>query len=282
LRELSFYLNIKEFYLHFIHIFNLYKSYDKIFGLESQKLIAIFLEIIDEFMKYQNSYYEFLEYLSQIDLSAKIKEDNSHGVNLLTMHGAKGLQAKIVILALENSRPKSDFFHFDSDRIIFNKTPSEDLKDYFTNLKNIQKGEELRLLYVALTRAKNHLAIFSLNQKSTSNIYNLIRDNSLKIPHITQINDNLLLDSQKANLNSRHSDELKENNQKDIIKILDLPNLDKFHNKELTNLEYFNNNINIFYGNIYHELIYILAKYHDFSLVINILKITISIITSLI
>ena len=94
-------------------------------------------------------------------------------VKISTIHGAKGLEYDCVILPNLNRRVKPDekpLIILDGDNLISiknNNQKTENLFDYNWKKERIRiKNEQIRLLYVAITRAKKecHL-IFSINEE---------------------------------------------------------------------------------------------------------------------
>ena len=154
-----------------------------------QKIMARFgeevIDPIEEFISlahdYQtqatNSLQSFLHWLrlSEIEIKRDLSQKDTGEVRIMTVHGAKGLQAPVVILADTTSKPtwKESFLWPASSPSTFLWSP---LKSYDTpvtlNLKNqlriLQDQEYRRLLYVAVTRAEDHLYIcgYHNNQRS--------------------------------------------------------------------------------------------------------------------
>ncbi len=102
-------------------------------------------------------------------------------VNMMTIHAAKGLEFPIVILANANNRGHyGDSYHINSEFGISFKYPVLNKKNIpeLTSLHNfilaarVQNfsdiAEEKRILYVAMTRAKEHLVISSTIKKGKS------------------------------------------------------------------------------------------------------------------
>ena len=98
--------------------------------------------------------------------------DNENSVTIQTIHKSKGLEYPVVILYNASKTfsylRENDSINFNSDIglgmdyfDVANRTKAYGLVKYAINLKNLDKGykEELRLLYVAMTRAKNKLII---------------------------------------------------------------------------------------------------------------------------
>lgn len=101
-------------------------------------------------------------------LSGEVKRDQgqSNGlVRIMTVHGAKGLQAPIVFLADTMSHPdgKKQFMAWDDQHLpcyLASKSEADFLsKALKQTLQRKQQEEERRLLYVALTRAEDQLFI---------------------------------------------------------------------------------------------------------------------------
>lgn len=154
------------------------------------------LNVLEEFLQ-KLSYiennanlYEFIEIVeSNISKGSDFASaDDEDSVSIMTVHKSKGLEFPVVIL-FESSKRFSytrdvDLVNFNQeigfgvdyfDRL--NRTKSSSLTKYAIKLLNSQKGykEELRLLYVALTRAKNKLIITG---SYTDNIKEKLTQNS--------------------------------------------------------------------------------------------------------
>lgn len=103
------------------------------------------------------------------DKGSVSRTDASNCVRLMTIHSAKGLEFPIVILANLNKRDKSDF-KIIPDRlnkrleIAFNskahgKFQTAGFEEAIETEREAQTAEKMRLLYVAMTRARDHLVI---------------------------------------------------------------------------------------------------------------------------
>ena len=103
---------------------------------------------------------------------AAIKEQAEKSVKIMTIHSSKGLQYPVVFLCGTNGNaaaaPKSLIFDYDkkigagislcdyNKKFVFNTLSRQILTD---SRRDRDKGEELRLLYVAMTRAEEKLII---------------------------------------------------------------------------------------------------------------------------
>jgi ATP-dependent exoDNAse (exonuclease V) beta subunit len=108
----------------------------------------------------------------QIEIEATVAEETDDVVRIMTIHGAKGLEYPIVALANLAERNKNDaqpvpheqrnFLHFrigakSAGRHGHFKTPGYD--DAWEQEKQHVEAERLRLLYVAATRAREHVIV---------------------------------------------------------------------------------------------------------------------------
>ena len=131
----------------------------------SSKSLAGFLDTIRPHMgKYER--------FADLDV-LKDDEDSSAGVQILTIHRAKGLEFPVVVVADTGNRGKppgsaAPFYYADEIGLTFNIARGADGKgrkgNYFYTLgkdeqKQKEEAETKRLLYVALTRARHHLMI---------------------------------------------------------------------------------------------------------------------------
>ena len=196
---------IDEFFLYVIEKYQLRSKYEILYGSQAAELINLFLEISadfidkisdkiisnsqlidnnlqktkleDDIITYDNpNYLSFLEYILRCNIMVKNQITNEAGsVKVMSVHGSKGLQAPIVILTVDNSNSnKKDVFNFDyNKKLIFfnNSAKPKTLDDYFQESKDLKSQEELRLLYVALTRAQDELHIFSVKNNKKNNLW---------------------------------------------------------------------------------------------------------------
>ena len=125
------------------------------------------------------------ERLPDLDI---LKDDEREGVQILTVHRAKGLEFPVVVFANSGNKGRADdagdpFYFSDEYGITFKVAGQKKRVNYFyergreeQNQKD--EAETKRLIYVALTRAKHHLVISGShnrnNKKSQSVPLNMV------------------------------------------------------------------------------------------------------------
>lgn len=261
-------LNIEEFYLYIIELYNLRTKYCEIYGKQADRLIKLFLQIIQNFEQHSSNYLEFLEYLLRSNITVQNEiTDNIDSVKILSVHASKGLQSPIVILATETygkNSLKKDFLNFDyqNDLIFANfiTTPIE-YKEYFNNFSTSKSAEELRLLYVALTRAKDELHIFSLkNHNSDADWYSIIKNASTNITEFKTQNDYIIYETNSNKTLTPIQDE-EYNQEPQLFSIDNIAHTKQQVHTATNHVTVNNKTIDI--GKIYHELFYFLSQQTD-------------------
>ncbi|MDI9313617.1 MAG: UvrD-helicase domain-containing protein [Hydrotalea sp.] len=104
------------------------------------------------------------------EIKKETASDQNAGVRIITCHGAKGLESPIVFLPdyiPDRSKPDMALMRADSQPPLFLSADEKKQHDGWQKQKERARAEEWRLLYVALTRAKNLLVIsgFGKNQE---------------------------------------------------------------------------------------------------------------------
>ena len=135
-------------------------------GTETEEALDEFLNLCLLFEENNiPSLQNFIRWLKQDDIEIKrdLDQSNLNAVRIMTVHASKGLQANIVFLPDTTSAPNK------TSKIIWvnglpiclpNKEDQCDISQPFINAElNKEKREYHRLLYVALTRAKDRLYI---------------------------------------------------------------------------------------------------------------------------
>ena len=113
-------------------------------------------------------------------------------IKLSTIHGSKGLESKAIILIdvvnninQDTKFEKGGLIKLDKNNVVvlLSDYRNSVVKNYVENNKELQKQEEMRLLYVAITRAKNHITIITSKINNTDNYssFGKILNNSCKL-----------------------------------------------------------------------------------------------------
>ncbi len=126
--------------------------------------------------------YDFVEELtvlanSTADENEATIQQGVNAVNIMTVHSSKGLEFPIVVVYQTNKRsPNKETMQVNNDIGISFPLPDEEQGTIFTPLQFVaakrkdiaEEAEAKRLLYVALTRAKDHLIISGLVKRTKS------------------------------------------------------------------------------------------------------------------
>ena len=166
---------------------------------EILKELANNLKIIDEnvvkLIEVSSKFNNIVDFSYEIDkLDANIENSQSTGLQILTIFKSKGLEFHTVILLDRIKRKNSDksslLFEYDGVDLknIFYKIKGYENfnKNYEYALekeKSLSIEDELNILYVALTRAKNNMIIF---KKEKSSVFELLNMSVCKIGEITK------------------------------------------------------------------------------------------------
>ncbi len=174
---------LTEFYFDLIELKGYREKFIKKFGIEVNDILDSFLDIVEEFEKTNISSLQlFIHFFSNSETEAQRDlSQNNEKIRIMTIHGAKGLQAPIVILTDTTSLPHNDdsIIWLNDDEVIWTgKTKYYSEKISETRLENSTQeyAEYLRLLYVALTRAEEKIIITGSSKTpevSTRTWYNI-------------------------------------------------------------------------------------------------------------
>lgn len=157
--------NSETFFQYVVDVLGLRQALTSSCGSDSNDAIDEFLYACQDFFSQNNnSLQNFIFWIESSDSSIKRDASSSEKVKIMTVHGAKGLQAPIVILCDTTSLPtNNEHFIWDKDDNCLSVKNSTDAPDYYIDLKKIKQqkvyAEYLRLLYVGMTRAEDHLII---------------------------------------------------------------------------------------------------------------------------
>lgn len=151
--------------------------------------IAIDIDVIDDnvvkLIELCSSYKNIVDFVYEIDkLDASMQNSEQLGLQILTIFKSKGLEFHTVLLLdrikQKNIDRSSLLFEYDDVNLknIYYKISNlenynEDYKNALEKEKSLALEDELNILYVAMTRAKNNMLIFKKPEKSVFNLLNL-------------------------------------------------------------------------------------------------------------
>jgi ATP-dependent helicase/nuclease subunit A len=180
-----------EFYTELLYARDAMKRFIARMGEGVRELLEVFLEQARTYeMTHPPSLQGFLHWLEQGE--ADIKRDMEQGadeVRIMTVHGAKGLEAPIVFMPDTTSRPHGRGISFvvdpvgpDESEVLIRLPSSKESDTYHTTQLKAKKASEdeeeyFRLLYVAMTRARDELYICGVaSERAGENCwYNVVR-----------------------------------------------------------------------------------------------------------
>lgn len=175
-----------NFYFELIESEGYREKFIKQFGPEINDILDAFLDLVEDFENDNISSLQlFINFLNKTEMEVQRDfSQNNNKVRVMTVHGAKGLQAPMVILTDTTSLPHSDtnIFWLNEQKLLWPgkvKYYSEEIIN--TKNKNIAQeyAEYLRLLYVALTRAEDKIIITGSSKTekiSDKTWYNICQD----------------------------------------------------------------------------------------------------------
>ena len=178
-------LSTREFINFLLKEFNFYENLIKVGDVdESIVKIEYLIKSLDSFNEIGYTVIDFSNYLDEVmngtnDIKLKINRDNGNSVRIMTIHKSKGLEFPICYFPGLYSKFNTQDMN---DRFIYNKkygfiTPIFDEGIDKTAIKDVYQdyylkeevSEEIRLFYVAVTRAKEKM-IFLVNDFNDGNI----------------------------------------------------------------------------------------------------------------
>jgi ATP-dependent helicase/nuclease subunit A len=164
-------------------------------GYEAEEAID---QLLSEALRYETveapTLTGFLDWFENGDIVVKRQlEGGENLVRIMTVHGAKGLEAPVVILpdTLDQTpNDQSKLFELPSGAMAWKSGASDasDAEETAKEAKRIREAEEaLRLLYVALTRAETRLVVCGAGKppQKPETWYNLVREGLIKAGAVT-------------------------------------------------------------------------------------------------
>ncbi|MDN5100025.1 RecB-like helicase [Aliarcobacter butzleri] len=160
---------------------------------ELSKKLKIIDENIIKLIEVSSSFNNIVDFVYEIDkLEAIMENSESKGLQILTIFKSKGLEFHTVILLDRIKRKNVDksslLFDYENLELknIFYKIKgyenfNEDYKKAIDKEKKLSLEDEINILYVAMTRAKNNMIIF---KKERSSVFDILNMNVSKIGKI--------------------------------------------------------------------------------------------------
>ncbi|ABV75405.1 ATP-dependent helicase [Rickettsia akari str. Hartford] len=161
---------VENFFDLVVHNLNLRELYDD----DSDDMINELLTLSKHYANdIDNSLQGFVAWFENNDIYIKRDMEHSDKIRVMTVHGSKGLEAPIVILCDSTTLPvSSNQFIWDDKGEMFFSANIVDTPEFLQELKEAAKLQDLqeyiRLLYVAMTRAKDRLIICGFSNKSNT------------------------------------------------------------------------------------------------------------------
>lgn len=143
-------------------------------GNDSGEAIDEFLNLTQNYANYNNAnLQEFILWFTKANIEIKREVEAGQSLRVMTVHGSKGLQAPIVILADTTSLPQNtEKMLWDEEGDLLWPAYLDNYNSAYQKLSESaakhQYDEYLRLLYVALTRAEDELVVCGYNTKSAT------------------------------------------------------------------------------------------------------------------
>ena len=153
------------------------------------KNLSYYYNIVDEnvlkLIELCKSYESIVDFVYDIDKDdTAIVSNAQNGLQILTVFKSKGLEFDTVLVLDRITRKNPDrasllfeYENIDLKKIYYKRAKRENLDKYYeealTKEKKLVIGDELNILYVALTRAKNNLIVF---KKAKNSVFDYLGD----------------------------------------------------------------------------------------------------------
>ena len=195
-------LNCFEFFYFLLHQKNHQQNFLATFGHENLEILdKLLLSVFDFCQNFSPNLQKYLEFIEKLDFEISLSSDENDRVKITTIHSAKGLQAKIVMLPdcsynfnqLLSAKEEISWIEFGEDKIPVWCRKKEDenllLKKHRACKLIEAKEEYLRLLYVAMTRAENELYVGSFGKAKDPECWYEIVENSVTGAEIVELEE---------------------------------------------------------------------------------------------
>ncbi|MGV2432819.1 MAG UNVERIFIED_CONTAM: hypothetical protein LVQ98_05835 [Rickettsiaceae bacterium] len=189
-------MNLFAFLHYIIDILDIRSILRAANGENSDDVLDELLNLASEFKRSHNhNLQEFVIWLEMREIEIKRNTISDDNVKIMTIHASKGLESPIVMLVDTTSLPTSQNHFLWQDDLLLWPGTSKNLNSFYQkyNALSLEKNyqEYMRLLYVAMTRAEDHLIIAGIKPKgeaSEKSWYSIIAESLDKMP-ISKEND---------------------------------------------------------------------------------------------
>ncbi len=283
--ELYLAYSLQDFFHIILNTFGYRKKLLSYGGEESSDIINEFLSLVTTFAKdTSQSLQEFIIWFEQSNTEIKRSVEKNKQIRVMTIHGAKGLQAPVVIIADNITLPRNmnNIVWAERDVALWSSSSSS-VSHYLDKCKEYNKKleyeEYLRLLYVAMTRAEDRLVIacYRSSQKNNDSHWYQILQNAMSQLEYDVENYSFL--SEQVLIYQNHSSNTYINNENNLLpQILApvLPNIPlqnpiikKFTNLSSSENSDLDSSKAMVFGTIFHKVIEDIVRTRDYSIAKN-------------
>lgn len=279
-RQIYLSYSVQDFFHIILDVLGFKKNLLEFGGEESLDVIHEFLDLSSNFAKeISTSLQEFVLWIEHNSTEIKRNVEKHDKIRIMTIHGSKGLQSGIVILADTTSTPTNqNRITWTADDIALWTTSSLDTNNYLSAIKNYNQNKDyeeyLRLLYVAMTRAEDYLIVTGyINKKSApeNSWYQLISKHMQEVSN-AEIQYSFL--DKPALIYQNHGDLSAVSSQTDTKASRPLPNVPKIFTPIIksppiitTNAQTpFKSDKGMIFGRVFHKIMEDMLRTKDFSL----------------
>ncbi|CAO5678803.1 MAG: ATP-dependent helicase/nuclease subunit A [Holosporales bacterium] len=185
-----------------------HSNFLSLYGLEALEIYeSLYMILFELEKKHGMTLQEVIFHLKTEDIEIKkdVTSQTFDQIRIMTIHGSKGLESPIVILADMNIRQtlQKEKLLFVHDRFILKPSDQDcpkSLKPFKDETLINLKEEEQRLLYVAMTRARDRLYIFGKTANIDGSIYQKLKDILGVTPQPLVVSDHFLWKNDQSSL----------------------------------------------------------------------------------
>lgn len=194
-------------YSFFTYILNHYQIREKMIAALGPHIIDPLEEFMTICLAYERTnpgtLHHFIKWFITSNSEIKRDMDSGDGIRIVTTHGSKGLQAPVIFLIDTTATPKAaQIFNIQTDNTkpIWLWTPrsqkefSPDFEEIKLTQSERETEESFRLLYVAMTRARDELYIYGFSQNKNApemSWHNMLWQILFNKPGTTTTNDTI-------------------------------------------------------------------------------------------